>query len=395
MKFIDNPIVPFLLFLFYMFHQLVMPEETPLQTVSIFAFLLYALVAAVKLHQVRNTFIYWIDIFLLIQLLYFAVAFPTFSSGNVHFMSVAVNQIKSVLVVMMPIYTYFWYGVRGKLTKTHIIWFSIVFIGLSIPQFYYLANWLMEHHSWINEYNETTNNTAYYFLQGFIFLPLLTTKNRKLSLGVLLIIVFYLLLGVKRGALLCFVFALPFYLKHYFSKTRFYTIPLIVLLVFLASNWFIDYFSDMTYMQTRIEETMEGNSSTRDIIYGKILNYVFDSHFSIFGLLFGYGFNESVNIAGNLAHNDWLELLSGFGLFSVFVYLNIMIGVSRFRKNTIDNDIKACLTMGLVIWFLQTFFSMAYASTSFQFIVIYGLCGISMYEKKRKQLMSQEIVLKK
>lgn len=369
-----------------MFHQLVMPEETPLQTLAVVAFLIYAIVAAVKLHKIRpSSFLYLLDVFLVIQVVYFLVEYPSLSVTSKKFSSVAINQIKSVLVVMMPIYTYLWYGLRGKLTKKHIIWFSIAFIGLSIPQFYYLANQLMEQHAWISEWNETTNNTSYYFLQGFIFLPLLA-NNKKLSLVVLLVIVFYLMLGVKRGAILCFVCVLPIYLKHLLGKTRIYVIPIIIILFVVAANLLMDYFAEMSYFQLRIEQTLEGNASSRDVYWTKILNYVFESHLSLFGLFFGHGFNESVNIVGNLAHNDWLELLSGFGLFSIFIYLGIMFSVIKFIKFTLDKEIKVCLTMGIIIWFLQTFFSMAYASTSFQFIVIFGLCGISLYEKKQRKI---------
>ena len=386
MKYLDNPLIPYGLFLFYLFHQLVMPEETPLQTLAIAAFLSYAVFALAKLHKRKYTFIYLLDIFLLFQIIYYFVGSLTSSSSTSYaFTKLATNQIKSVLIVLMPIYTYFWYGICGKLTKKHIIWFSIVFIGLSIPQFYYLAYYLVEHASWVNDYNETTNNIAYYFLQGSIFLPLIT-KKKKLSLLLFFIIVFYLILGVKRGAILCFVCALPFYLRHILGRTSWYTIPIVLILFVLVANWMVDYFSNMSYLQLRIEETMEGNASSRDVYWTKIINYVFESHLSLFGLFFGYGFNESVNIVGNLAHNDWLELLSGFGLFSIFIYLGIMISVIKIRNFTLDKDIKVCLTMGIIIWFLQTFFSMAYASTSFQFIVIFGLCGISLYEKKQGRM---------
>ena len=386
MKCLDNPIIPYILFLFYMFHQLVMPEDTPLQTLAVVVYLLYAIFASVKLHKkYPSSFLYLLDIFLVIQVVYFLIEYPSMQFLGKNFSSIAVNQIKSVLVVMMPIYTYLWYGLRGKLTKKHIIWFSVAFIGLSIPQFYYLANQLMEQHAWINEWNETTNNTSYYFLQGFIFLPLLTYK-KKLSLLILFVIVFYLILGVKRGAVFCFVCALPFYLRHLMGKTRIYVIPIIIVLFVVAANFLMDYFADMSYLQVRIEQTLEGDSSDRDVLWSKILNYVFETHLSFFGLLFGHGFNGSVYIAGNLAHNDWLELLSGFGLFSIFIYLSMIFSVIKFKKLTLDKDIKVCLTMGIIIWFLQTFFSMAYASTSFQFIVIFGLCGISLYENKQRKM---------
>lgn len=384
MRYIDNPIIPYLLFIFYMFHQLVMPDDTPLQTLAIVIFLTYALIAAVHLHKQKLSLVYLLDIFLLIQLSYFFVEYYSSSSSAIT-TKMALLQIKSILVVIMPIYTYFWYGLRGILTKTHIIWFSVVFIGLSIPQFYYLAHYLMENTTWVSEYNDTTNNTAYYFIQGFIFMPLIA-KNKKLSLLLLIVIVFYLLLGVKRGAIVCFVCALPFYLKFFLGKTKWYTIPLIVVLFIFAANWMIEFFSDMEYFQIRIEQTLEGNSSSRDVIYGKILDYVFEDNLSIQGLFFGHGFNASLFITGQLAHNDWLELLSGFGLFAVFIYLGIMIQVIRYIRRTADKEIEVCLTMGIVIWFLQTFFSMAYASTPFQFIIIFGLCGISLYKKKQRKM---------
>lgn len=388
MKFLDNPIVPFLLFIFYYFHQLVMPEDTPLQTVAVVFFLIYGIVCSFRLHKKPNDFLRFVDAFILIQVVYFIFRYPYFQMSPPRVYGFAINQIKSVLVVMVPIYTYLYYGLNGKLKLRHIIIFSISFLLLSIPQFFYLAYYIRDNFGWIEEFDETTNNTAYYFLQCCIFLPLIAHK-KYLSMIILLIIVFFLVLGVKRGAILIFVCVLPFYLRFLFKNNSKFFIPIVLLVAGVAAVYMIDYFSQMDYLFVRIQETQEGNSSGRNVIYAKMLKNVFEDDATILGILFGHGFNASVDIM-KLAHNDWLELLTGFGFNGIIIYLGIMICVYQIMRKTSNDAIKLCLKMGLIIWVMETLFSMAYASNPFQFIVIAGLCGISI----RDNILSKTKILR-
>ena len=377
-KILDDPIVPFLFILFYLFHPMVLEAGGLYQTIAIFIFLLYAVVCAIRLHKMNcQKFIYFLDFFIIMQMVYFLLRYPELLSGNARHLSLAVNQIKSVLTVMMPIYIYYFYGMKGKLTKNHLIWFSIIFLVLSIPMFYYTAYSLMEKYSWIDDYNDTTNNKAYYFAQCCIFLPLIANK-KVLSAIIISVIVFFLILGVKRGAMLCFVCILPFYMKFFIKGIKWYAIVIVTIGFIFLANWMIDYFSNMDYLFTRIEETQEGNLSSRDRIYGQIIDYFFGVNSSIFSLLFGFGFCASFDMARSVAHNDWLELLSGFGFIGLLLYVLLFFQVILIYKRTQDPAIKLSILIILIMWFIEATFSMAYTFTLFQFLLLGGLCGIAL-----------------
>lgn len=384
MKKIDNPIVPFLFVLFYIFHPIVLPAGGVYQTISVAVILLYAIVCAIRLHRDRcHRIIYYLDLFMIMQLVYFALRYPELSIGKTSYLLVAVNQIKSVLTVMMPIYIFYYYGLKGKMTTNHIIWFSVVYLTLSIPLFYHTAYSLMERHAWIEDFNDTTNNKAYFFVQSCIFLPLIAKKNFFSAL-VIAVVVFFLILGVKRGAVLCFVCILPFYLKFVMKGMKWYAVIIITIGFFVLANMMIEYFSNMDYLFTRIEETQEGNLSSRDRFYGQIIDYCLGVNATFFSLLFGFGFCSSVDIVGALAHNDWLELLAGFGFVGLFLYIALFFSVISIYRGTCDKAIKLCLKIILILWIIEASISMAYTSTLFQFLLMGGLCGISLYNNKKK-----------
>ena len=110
----------------------------------------------------------------------------------------------------------------------------------------------------------------------------------------------------------------------------------------------------------RINETMEGNSSARNMIYGKIWNEIVTDT-SLLHLLFGRGANSSIIVATNYAHNDWLELMINNGLLGVslgaFFYISLYKTAHRYRRVFGRTYYTAFLMMILVI-FLPTFFSM-------------------------------------
>lgn len=378
MKYIDNPVVPYLFALFYFFHPIILPAGGIYQSIAIVFFLLYAIACAIRLHRSGycNKFIYYLDVFIVVQLLYFVLRYSDLAIGNSRHFLIAINQIESVLIVMMPVYTFYYYGVKGKLTTTYVIWFSLVFLALSIPLFYHTAYSLMERYAWIEEYNDTTNNKAYFFVQSCIFLPLIS-KKKILSAVVIAIVIFFLILGVKRGAILCFACIFPFYLKYMMKGMKWYVIIIITVGFFVLANWMIDYFSDMDYLFTRIEETQEGKVGSRDRIFSSIIDYFFGPNSNIFTLLFGFGFCASVDMAGALAHNDWLELLAGFGILGVILYILFYFSVISIYRKTKDKAIKLCIAFILIMWFIEASVSMAYTSTAFQFLIMGGLCGIS------------------
>ena len=71
----------------------------------------------------------------------------------------------------------------------------------------------------------------------------------------------------------------------------------------------------------------------------------------------------TLNPSGYLAHNDWLELLSNFGLVGVSSYIFFFYAAYKSIKTpywSINN--KIIFFTVILIWFLTTLFSMGYTS---------------------------------
>ena len=92
------------------------------------------------------------------------------------------------------------------------------------------------------------------------------------------------------------------------------------------------YYLDNEYLQYRLEVAAQGNISGRDIIYSNIWNSWLNSN--SFHFLFGYGFAASIKITGgSFAHNDWLEILSNFGLLGVIIFAVLFYQVITSAKS--------------------------------------------------------------
>jgi O-antigen ligase len=113
----------------------------------------------------------------------------------------------------------------------------------------------------------------------------------------------------------------------------------------------------------RLDQMAEGDSSYRTENYMRILEAWFSSE-SFINLIFGFGFASSLEITGrHFAHNDWLELLSNFGLIGVLLYLFLIGSTYKYlkdKKYSFEN--RLMLLSIVIIWFLMTMFSMWYTA---------------------------------
>lgn len=135
---------------------------------------------------------------------------------------------------------------------------------------------------------------------------------------------------------------------------------------------------------------IEGDSSGRDEIYANIFNAWYNNN-SVIHFLFGFGFAGSTALSGVglLAHNDWLELLSNFGLLGVSIYLYFFYaGYSSIKNQTWNDNRKIIMFTILSIWFLTSLFSMGYTSDGgyYRAVLIAFLLGgsknIILFRKK-------------
>src|SRR5690606_18381472 len=150
----------------------------------------------------------------------------------------------------------------------------------------------------------------------------------------LILLLYFVILGSKRGALLILLIGILFFLIYQVLKVepKKRLISLFVTGLFSAVVGYISYLFYLSneFFVNRWQEVEEGGSG-RDLIYSNIFNSWYNSD-NILNFLFGYGFMTSVQYSGSnhLAHNDWLEVLINFGFFGFLVYFLLIISLFIF-----------------------------------------------------------------
>lgn len=282
------------------------------------------------------------------------------------FYSTPSAYLKSFVNSFLPFFLFFKYSKDGYLDEERMRAYFLVFLCMSIPQYYNEeAKALLKLRNMGKIRTETTNNFGYYFLS---LLPMLFFwyKKRIIQYISLCIILLYVLMGMKRGAIaisgVCAVCFLVDSIKNTKSKKHKYQAVAFCIAVVVLSIATVTYqLANNNLLQQRIESTKEGNSSGRDIIYEKAIDLVVDDT-SIVHLLIGRGAFSTIKEMGVLAHNDWLETACDIGLFGILVltfyyfsFLKTAVDCQRVMKT----EYKMCMMMLFFASFSKTFFSMS------------------------------------
>lgn len=228
-----------------------------------------------------------------------------------------------------------------------------------------------------NEDREMTNNIAYDFLHLF---PLLFLWNRKPLFQYLFAAVMFafIMAGMKRGAILIGAVCLIWFLYRVFvnakGKGKILILLCTMLLIYVGANYVMNLYETSPYFKYRIEQTLEGNSSNRDVIYSSLWN-IYNSDSSLLHFLFGNGASATLRVFGAYAHNDWLELLINQGLLGAVLYAVYFAALLyTIYKNKNNKDVYSILAMIFVIMFVSSLFSMSYASLGLPIAVGLGYC---------------------
>ena len=161
------------------------------------------------------------------------------------------------------------------------------------------------------------------------------------------------------------------------NKLRVYAL---VFVGFIALGFFtLKSYSQNIFLQTRVQQAETGIWSGRENIYVNIFTEWLNSD-SIIQFIFGYGFMGSMKISGtgNVAHNDWLELLANNGIIGILIYLVLFYyGFKSCFNPYWDRNKQLVLLTIMLIWFATTLFSMGFTSSSFtgMFLMIAYLIG--------------------
>ena len=147
-----------------------------------------------------------------------------------------------------------------------------------------------------------------------------------------------------------------------------------LLIIAFSYKYVNTLYSNNEYFQGRIESTLEGHSSGRDTIANTLINS-FMQDTNIFQVLFGRGADSTVEIAGNYAHNDWLEILTNQGIIGVIIFLIYWVNYwKEIRSMRCKSNYRYILTLIFIIYFLSTLFSMSYNQVTTISALLMGYC---------------------
>lgn len=290
--------------------------------------------------------------------------------------------LKNLLNSLLPIYTYYYFAKKGYISKKWIISFALIFLVIAFGRYNVSLQKAMELK--LAGADEVTNNAGYYFVA---LMPLACFFSKRLLFQYLYLAVCMIMIVVamKRGAILvggvCMVFFLYRAISSSSSWKKFMYIILSVLIV-LGAYYFVLYQLETNlYFQSRLEATLEGNSSRRDELYMTFLDMMFDRN--ILYILFGQGADSTVRLGPNYAHNDWLEIGVNQGILGILVYAFFMFKLFRFWSSISRNvTLKTAMGMIVIIVFLKSIFSMSVNNLDIYVSLVLGY-SMAWYNKSR------------
>ena len=280
--------------------------------------------------------------------------------------------LKNIILFVAPFFPFYYWNSTGKLSIPLLKKFLLLIFALTAIQFVANNNSIEVE----RETENVVNNVGYSFLVLIPIIVLLYWDAKKMFVLLLSIVVLFVLMSIKRGAILCLILSLVV-IGYYYLKVeskRHMVRNISVLIIFgIGLSYFISYLLDNSaFLQSRLEETMDGNSSGRDIIYLKSLNYWVDSSF--FNKLFGSGLNTSIKISGKYAHSDWLEILTSLGLFGVMLYGILFFQINKLKCQCHLTRDKMVVGVLLCLWGAMSIFSMAmYSPVNYFFVIVLAI----------------------
>lgn len=339
---------------------------SPVYLVLIIAINNYYLLLCNVINTPHNRFIKIFTVFYLLNVIGYLL---TAQHGSLGYFS----MFKSVVLVSSAFFPFYYFGYRQyDLQKVFRI-MLFASIPLAVMLFYReeRENLLLK----VTSNTDVINNTSYLFLflTPFIFL----VKNKILKNLIFLLMFTFVIEGAKRGALIIFVLILCYNIfdqikalskESAVNKLKYvviYSAAIVVGYVYLLNK-----FTQNTFLISRLEGLDEGNVSGRDVIYESLINNWMNAE-NFHHLIIGFGFASSMRYSGtgNLAHNDWMELLTNFGLIGVFLYAAIILYIAKIGIK----EKSPVIIASFLIMFSSALFSMFY--TAFYSVFIMQLVG--------------------
>lgn len=296
------------------------------------------------------------------------------------------NNFKSICWTFLTYFPIRYFTKKALLDDNVLSYFAVLMFVVFVMSFFSFRNRLMYEYAG----DAITNNMGYRFVA---LLPLLGIfRKTKYSYVFIGVAIYFIIMSSKRGAIVCgilaFILFFMYALQNVPRKKKFIYLLLVLGVLSLSIYYFYDIFLSNEYLIQRIDNMAAGKDDSGNARVNQInaiLSYVFEG--SLFNLLFGYGFDKSVMMAGNYAHNDWAELLANLGLFGCIMYLLFFVRLFKLYTNNkkLYLPMQKFMFFSVVgMWLLMSMFSMGYISNnSFLFIIVVAYMTSEIERKKR------------
>ena len=356
-----------------------------LTVVSIY-YMFFALI-----HYKLNPYLKVLTIFIALLTVYGVVLLMGSNSLSTHKAIKSVSSYSYLLGLynsLLPLYPFYVFTRQGDLTRTSLRWGTLLFLVVVLLQYN------LNHQAALlraleagSDRDEFTNNVGYEFLAIIPLLAFFSDKKVIQYAGLTYVMVF-LLLSMKRGAILIGAICLVYFLWNSMRGTKgnrkLFVVVLSVAVIVVGYYAVMDLLRNSDYFMYRLEVTQEGGTSGRYDIYSLFFNH-FINESDLFELLFGNGAYGTLKVYQQAAHNDWLELAFNQGLLGVVVYLFYWFKFYKtVRTARFNEEIHLSIKLLFIIFLLRTFFSMSYGDMSIYATSCLGYCLGRISENEAK-----------
>lgn len=283
----------------------------------------------------------------------------------------ATMSLKNMLISSLPIYSYYYYTVKGKMDENMIRFFAIAFLFMVFVLYFKEAQSKLD----LLGREENTNNVGYDFLA---LLPFVCFFYRKpmIQYSLLGLLIIMMLLAMKRGAILigiicAIIMVLTLIRTNSNSSKKTLLVLLVPVFAFVVYYYFNYLYASSDYFALRYERTIEGDASGREDMYPMMLEYL-KNNSSVFSILFGEGLDSTYYIFHFLAHNDWFMIAIEFGLIGIICYLYYWR--SFFKILSIKN-VRNIVFLTLIVIFVSDFLRTLFSFSLFD-RTIYESCAL-------------------
>jgi O-antigen ligase len=213
-----------------------------------------------------------------------------------------------------------------------------------------------------------------YYILNFLFLSLLFISGARSSF---LVFFLYLILS-------------PFLSSSIFKYFKCYFIGSIFLsLIFINSYINITDFANYEILNNISEETSGSQiASGRNVIWGKVMEYLHTNNLYLFGLGSGARLSDMFSGVGLSCHNLYIQILLQNGIIGLILFLTFIYLFFKVIKKKINvrDSIKINLFFFIYLLFIQQNFEVFFFQNNMLFMFIFALL-LPLFNYKKTEII--------